>query len=144
MVGKQQKADRSRGIKIVGGIFLLAIAMAGIFLIGYVKEIKDYKEAVAGFTYAQIDLKAIPDGSYTGECDVGILYAKVAVKVRDGRMEGIELLEHRNERGAAASGMVGRILGEQRVDVEEVSGATNSSRVIKKAVEDALLRAKAD
>ena len=40
-------------------------------------------------------------------------------------------LEHRQERGKAAEAVANEIVDEQRIDVDTVSGATNSSIVIK-------------
>jgi len=53
-------------------------------------------------------------------------------------MTKIDLLEHRNERGAAGEGVLERMLDAETTAVDAVSGATNSSRVIQRAVEDAL------
>ena len=50
----------------------------------------------------------------------------------------IRILEHKNERGQAAETIVDQIVSEQKIDVDAISGATNSSKVIKKAVENAL------
>ena len=50
----------------------------------------------------------------------------------------IELLEHRTERGESALAIVDEILEAQSFDVDVVSGATNSSKKILKAVENAL------
>lgn len=50
----------------------------------------------------------------------------------------IHILEHENERGQPAEAVVERIVAEQRINVDVVSGATNSSTVLKKAVEKAL------
>ncbi|MCI8299875.1 MAG: FMN-binding protein, partial [Lachnospiraceae bacterium] len=43
-----------------------------------------------------------------------------------------------NGRGSRAEVVVDRIIEEQKIEVDAVSGATNSSTVIKKAVENAL------
>ena len=43
------------------------------------------------------------------------------------------------DRGAPGEGVIPRMLEAQTTDVDAVSGATNSSRVIQKAVETALL-----
>ena len=69
---------------------------------------------------------------------MGYIYAKVRVAVKGGEIASIDLLEHRNERGAAGEGVLERIVSEQNVGVDAVSSATNSSRVIEKAVENAL------
>ena len=66
------------------------------------------------------------------------IYAKVEVTIQNGEITGIRILEHKNERGQAAEAVVDRIVAEQRIDVDAVSGATNSSTVLKKAVENAL------
>ena len=50
----------------------------------------------------------------------------------------IDLLEHRNEKGKPAEQIIDDILKRQQIDVDEVSGATNSSKVIKKAIENAI------
>lgn len=67
-----------------------------------------------------------------------VIYAKVEVTVSDGKMTDIAILEHRQERGKAAEAVISDMLAEQKIDVDAVSGATNSSTVIKKAVENAL------
>ena len=53
-------------------------------------------------------------------------------------LQNIRILEHKNGRGQAAEAIVDQMLAEQRVDVDAVSGATNSSKVLQKAVEQAL------
>ena len=63
---------------------------------------------------------------------------KAAVTVSRGVITDIELLEHKNGRGAPAETIINDILRRQDVNVDAVSGATNSSRVIMKAVENAL------
>ncbi len=47
-------------------------------------------------------------------------------------------LPAKDGRGSRAEVVVDRIIEEQKIDVDAVSGATNSSTVIKKAVENAL------
>lgn len=107
----------------------------------YLKSVVDYKKAVAGTNIGEIDVSGIPDGVYAGEYDVNFIYAKVEVTVKGGEMTNITLLEHKQERGKAAEAIVQDMIVEQKIDVDAVSGATNSSTVIKKAVENALRNA---
>jgi uncharacterized protein with FMN-binding domain len=120
---------------------LCALAIA-LFLIVHVvccvTSFNEYKQDVAAISFSDPDTYSIADGEYTGECDVGYIFAKVNVTVSDGVVTNIDLLEHRNERGKAGEGVIDEMLSEQRTDVDAVSGATNSSKVIKKAVENAL------
>ncbi len=63
---------------------------------------------------------------------MGFIYAKVEVTVENGKMTNINILEHKQERGKAAEAITDKIVDGQRIDVDAVSGATNSSTVIKK------------
>lgn len=119
-------------------IFLLLIGLVSSAV--YLKSMADYKKAVKETVIGDVDLSAIPDGVYVGAYDVDFIYAKVEVTVRDGKMTDIAILEHRQERGKAAEAVIADMIAEQRIDVDAVSGATNSSTVIKKAVENALCR----
>lgn len=117
-------------------IFLLLIGLVSSAV--YLKSVADYKKAVKETVIGDVDLSAIPDGVYVGEYDVDFIYAKVEVTVRNGEMTDIAILEHRQERGKAAEAVISDMLAGQKIDVDAVSGATNSSTVIKKAVENAL------
>ncbi|WP_367270567.1 FMN-binding protein [uncultured Clostridium sp.] len=58
--------------------------------------------------------------------------------VNNNKIEDIELLNHKNERGKPAEIIVNEVIKEQKITVDTVSGATNSSKVILKAIENAL------
>jgi uncharacterized protein with FMN-binding domain len=123
---------------VIIAVTVLVIVAAGVFLAGYLLSVQRYQDTVAGIRYEHANATGIPDGSYIGECDVQFIYARVEVTVKDGRIIDIDLLEHRTERGSAAEGIGDEIVAQQRIDVDAVSGATNSSTVIKKAVDNAL------
>ena len=53
-------------------------------------------------------------------------------------MESIELLEHENGRGTPAEAILSQMVQKQTTAVDAVSGATCSSKVIRKAVENAI------
>ena len=124
---------------IAGAAIVLVIA--GAFLAKYLISVQHYQNAIQTMAYDNVDASDIPDGTYIGECDVDFIYAKVAVTVENGVIVQIDLLEHRHERGSSAEGIEQRIVDEQRIDVDAVSGATNSSKVINKAVDNALSNA---
>ena len=113
--------------------------MLGAILLGsYLKKVADYQQAVRDLTVEEVPLAAVADGTYQGECDVDFIRARVAVTVKGGQITNISLLEHKNGRGQPAEVVLDNILQAQRLDVDAVSGATNSSTVLKKAVENAL------
>lgn len=117
-------------------IFLFFIGL--VFAAVYLKSVADYKKAVNETTFINLDISNVADGVYVGEYDVDFVYAKVEVTVQHGVITNIDILEHKNGRGKPAEIVVDRIIEEQKIDVDAVSGATNSSIVIKKAVENAL------
>ena len=117
-------------------IFIFTIGLIGGAV--YLKNVEDYKQAVKETTFDEINISDVSDGVYIGEYDVNFIYAKVEVRVQNGEITDIIILEHRHEHGKAAETVINEIVDEQRIDVDAVSGATNSSIVIKKAVENAL------
>lgn len=121
--------------RIVSLIFTLCLIFH-VFL--GVKSLKTYESEVKNIEIHNVDIERVSDGNYVGECNVGYIYAKVEVTIMDGKIESVTLLEHRNERGKSAETIAESIVEQQKIKVDEVSGATNSSKVIMKAVENAI------
>ena len=124
--------------KVVLLVIMLLLLIGLVWGIIYLKSVSDYKQAVKETTFEEINISDIPDGVYIGEYDVDFIYAKVEVTVQNGEITNINILEHRHERGKTAEVITDSIVDEQKIDVDAISGATNSSTVIKKAVENAL------
>ncbi len=120
---------------------ILTILMAvciGWHVVVYFKDFREYQRNVESIVFENIELSDVEDGTYVGEYDAGYIYAKVEVMIEDGRIVSINLMEHRNERGKTAEVIVDHVVATQKIDVDAVSGATNSSNVIKKAIENAV------
>ncbi len=124
--------------KVISFIILFLFLVGLIWGAVYLKKVADYKQAVKETAFDEIDVANVSDGIYIGEYDVNFIYAKVEVTVEDGKIISINILEHRHERGKSAEIVIEKIMEEQKIDVDAISGATNSSTVIKKAVENAL------
>lgn len=90
-------------------------------------------------------LQAMPlslaDGTYEGSYSTFPIKVRVQVHVLDQRIQVISLLEHRNGQGEAAEAILKTIVANQSLAIDTVSGATYSSIVILKAVEQALAKA---
>ena len=87
------------------------------------------------------DITSIADGSYAGDYDAGLVVVELTVAVADGRMTAIDLERHDNGKGEPAEAIIDTVLREQSLDVDCVSGATVSSKVILKSIEHALAAA---
>ncbi|MBE5963268.1 MAG: FMN-binding protein [Lachnospiraceae bacterium] len=122
--------------------YKIGAVLLGILLlthtVTYFIDLAEYKEGVKTIELTGVTAAGVLDGSYIGQYDVGYIYAKVEVIVENEQIKEIKLLEHNNERGGKAELILSEILEKQTTDVDAVSGATNSSMVIKKAVENAL------
>lgn len=116
-------------------IALTIVAAVGIIAYGakYLSSIKRYKTIVKNIEISDVDLSQMKNGKYHGQCD-----AEVEVTVDNNKIEKIELLNHKNERGKKAESIIDDVVKEQKITVDTVSGATNSSKVILKAIENAL------
>lgn len=125
--------------KILAACILLVVIIALVIGISIMMRYKNYQDQVKEMVFSDVDISSLADGVYTGEADVDVIYAKVEVTVENGTIVNIELLEHRHERGESAEAILDEIIKEQRLDVDAISSATNSSKVIRKAIENALL-----
>jgi uncharacterized protein with FMN-binding domain len=120
----------------VGATLIALLIVCHVFT--YYVDLLSYKRDVSAINVKGIDAGKVKDGTYEGEYDVGYIYAKVEITVRKGTITDINIVEHDNERGAPAEAVVDDIIEQQTTKVDAVSGATNSSLVIEKAVENAL------
>lgn len=124
--------------KIVLILVSLCIA-AGIFLgANYLINLQKYKNAIKAISINNVNLSKISDGTYSGSCDAYTIAADVSVTVNNHKITDIKLLRHKNERGEKAEVIPQRVIAAQSIEVDTVSGATNSSKVILKSIENAL------
>lgn len=122
---------------IVGAV-ILALAVGAFFAVNYVMQLQEYKKRIADISISNVDLSKIPDGSYTGSYDAIMIAAKVRVDISNHVIQDIDILYHKNERGKKAESIVNEVKSAQSLKVDTVTGATNSSKVILKAVQNAL------
>ena len=91
---------------------------------------------------APVNGAKLNDGIYEGAYTGGPNKAAVRVTIKDERIVDIQVLEHRAWKGKRAESFIPRrIIESQSTEVDAVSGATNSSRVIMNAVQRAIEKA---
>jgi uncharacterized protein with FMN-binding domain len=84
------------------------------------------------------DFARLPDGTYRGHFDGGLVKATVDVVMAGGRIQKVTIVSHRCGRGRPAEVIVNDVVRRQSLEVDAISGATRSSKVILKAIEVAL------
>ncbi len=125
----------ARFLKVLA-ILLLIIAIFGFG--GYSYLIWGMDD-VLGAQIGEVDIQALPDGVYEGSYRNSRWSNSVEVSVSGGRIAGVNVvddlafkLEEPREQ------LMQRVLEEQSVDVDAVSGATATSKAYLMAIHDAL------
>lgn len=86
----------------------------------------------------EVDLTKIENGIYPGETDLGFLY-KVNVIVQNNKITDIEYIQNRTSTYAKLAEKVRRkIIKQQKINVDAVTGATTTSKALLKAIYNAL------
>jgi len=122
---------------IIAGVVIVVLAGA-IFGFTYLNRVKNYQEKVDSIVIEDVDLKQIKDGKYYGEFDADMVAAKVEVDIKDNVIKDIKLIEHKTDKGAAAEVIPQMVVDAQSLKIDVISGATNSSKVILKSIQNAL------
>ena len=95
-------------------------------------------EQIEKLTIEDISIPDIDDGEYKGSQNNFPVTAEVLVIVKDGRITAIKLQGHSHGPGHGADEIIGRVMEKQSLEVDAVTGATYSSKVVLKAIEKAL------
>ena len=111
---------------VLWGVTLFAIG----FGIQFYRGLGQKFDAVQNIPINEVKLDTVADGTYEGEYTFETISAKVTVIVKDNEFE--------TDKGEAAADIVNTIVSDQSVMVDDVTKATDSSRVIKLAVLNAL------
>jgi uncharacterized protein with FMN-binding domain len=124
--------------------FVLLGILIGIFLIGagFVKYLDSNMDKVTSAMIKEVDLSRIEDGIYKGSYNAFPVIVDVEVTIHSHSITKIKLIKHMNGQGSAAENITDIVIEAQSLQVDVVSGATYSSKVILKAIEDALTKGK--
>lgn len=133
----EKKTRLKRRILIIA---VVLIAVAGVVLAAKtaLNKMESNLEGLMQLDVTDVELTLIADGAYTGEYSALPVSAKVNVTIKDHRIESIELLEHNHGQGDGAEIIPSIVVEKQSLQIDTISGATYSSKVILKAIENAL------
>lgn len=121
-------------------ILIVLILLIVIFLaiLGAKAYLEANLEKLADMPVSNVDLSKVKDGVYTGSYKAFPVAAEVKVTINNHKITEIELIKHDNGQGGAAEVIPSKVVEAQSLEVDIVSGATYSSKVILKAIESAL------
>ncbi len=125
-------------IAVIVGVIVLGLGGALLATSGERREGKN-------LPIAAIDFKELRDGTYVGEYEGGsykMRANKVQVTVSSGKVTDIKVLTHKENRPQEFTGeLYGRVIKDQSLQVDTISGATITSKAYLKSVENALVKA---
>ncbi len=133
--GEQENKPRRRGLWIalicVVVIIVAVAAAAGIYAIVF-------SSAASRLEVGNVDLSRVPDGTYEGSFRLYHDSAVVRVVVKDHRIDEVTVVIKPSGFEEYGEEIVERVLREQAIDIDTVSGSTTSQKVILRAIQDAL------
>ncbi|MGN1033317.1 MAG: FMN-binding protein [Intestinibacter sp.] len=116
--------------------FLIFILCVGAF--AYFKADSISKKSVSAIQISDLDLSTVKDGTYVGECTSNPCAAKIKVTIENHQIKDLKLIEHKYGLGGKAESILDDVVKNQSLEVDTVSGATLSSTVILKSIENAI------
>ncbi|MDR5658400.1 FMN-binding protein [Serpentinicella sp. ANB-PHB4] len=122
-----------KAIKIIAGIFLgiILVGAGGLFFM--TRGLEEGKMVTIG----EVDITGLEDGIYIGEYNSRRWTNKVEVKVQSNEIVEINLTDGFTHKDVMEK-VYHRIIKDQSLDIDVVSGATVSSKAYIKAIENAL------
>jgi uncharacterized protein with FMN-binding domain len=127
--------------KIIIVIVSLIFIILFFFGFRYLNQTGKYKKLVSEIIIVDVDLTNIKDGIYKGSFNADMVAADVSITIKENKFTDINIDKHKNERGQKAEIIIDNVISAQSLEVDTISGATNSSKVILKAIENALNQA---
>jgi len=119
-------------------ILLTVILVVGVFAVYFVKKMDQSLSELSTTEIEDIDLMTIDDGEYVGSYQAFPVSVEVKVTVLNHAMVSIELIKHDEGQGESAEVIIDDVLAEQSLEVDIITGATYSSKVMLLAIKDAL------
>lgn len=113
----------------------LVIITLGIIVIQLVTAGEKDKIQLTGQSFNQLRLT---EGQVEGSFRQSVVSVKVKLNITNNKVKSIDLLEHTTGLGKKAETIIDTVIEQQRTDVDTISGATLSSKVILKAIENAI------
>lgn len=116
-------------------IFIVVIGLAGV--VAY-KWIEYNFNQLAKSEVTSLQLSSVSDGEYKGTYQSFPIDVEVNVTVVDHKITTIDLIKHVTGQGQSAEGILDEVVKQNSIDVDVISGATYSSKVILQAISNAL------
>ncbi|MBU5439436.1 FMN-binding protein [Tissierella sp. MSJ-40] len=119
-------------------IVTVPLVLIGVLILVWIIISSTIVKRANQLVISNAELLEIHDGIYTREYIQSPVKTVVQVEVENHQISKIEILEHQNGLGQKAETIVDDVLNQQILNVDSITGETVSSKVILKAIENAL------
>ena len=119
-------------------IFYVILGIVLLGTSGCLSLTASMKKNLAKIENEDIDMETVEDGIFEGHSELAPVKVDVKVLVENHKLIKVELLRHECGLGHPADVIVDKMVEQNTWDVDAVSGATISSKIIKNAVNKAL------
>lgn len=123
---------------VIAVVLIAALAITAVFVI---KNLDKNLESLSNFEITDVNLEEIADGTYNGKYKSLPIIVEVNVTVKNHKITKIDIIKHQNGKGEDAEAIIDNVIEEQSLEVDAITGATYSSKVILLAIQDALKKA---
>ncbi|HPF16356.1 MAG TPA: FMN-binding protein [Thermotogota bacterium] len=120
-------------------LFIAIVVIAGIFIIkNLIDKLEVSLEELKDMEIENVDISKIPNGIYKGQYAQFPIDVVLSVTVDNGQITDIQIQKHVNGKGKDAEKITDKVISQKNLQVDTITGATYSSIVILKAIEQAL------
>ena len=133
--GRVYEMKKSYKVLLWIAVVLVVLVLGGAIVM---KSMESKLDQLSRQAMPAVALTGLADGVYQGSYAVFPVKVVVEVTVAQGEIIDIALLEHRQGQGKAAEALLPQVVEAQSVQLDAVSGATYSSKVILLAIANSL------
>lgn len=131
---------RKKKILIIVLLIVAAVVVVGGFILkNLIDKLDEGLEELMTLEIENVDVSEISDGTYSGAYKQFPIDVELTVMVKNGEIQDIKINKHINGKGKEAEEITKDVIAQQSLEVDTVTGATYSSIVILKAIEQAFI-----
>jgi len=130
---------RKKILMIVLLVVAVLVIIGGFVMKNLIDKLDDGLEELTSLEIENVDISKVPDGTYSGAYKQFPIDVELTVSVTNGVIQNIQINKHVNGKGKDGEKITDQVISQQSLDVDMITGATYSSIVILKAIEQALM-----
>src|SRR6056297_512343 len=121
------KTKKKKILLIVLLVVAVVAILGGLILNNLIDKLDKGLEELMTLEIENVDFSQISDGIYSGIYKQFPIDVELAVRVKNGRIQDIDIIKHVNGKGQDAEKITNDVIAQQSLEVDTVTGATYNS-----------------